>query len=339
MKKFINVKTLAFIVVFALLFAMVSACASPEAPAPEAPAPEAPAPEAPAADDVPDPDREIVIGMTVTVVHPVWDHSFNGALDTAAGRNVRIITDAPQQGLVEEQVAIIENFIAQQVDAIALAPSDPEALNPVIQQAMDAGIPVITFGVDAPTSARLSFSGTDHAGGSRAGADLLAELIGGSGDIVITTGLLTSLDQQQRVEYFVEQIERYHPDINILDIQSGGGSCPIRHLTVMENLLTAFPNVDGVYGTSAPDGGAIAASFAMFNKDIPAVTWDDMPEILQGIRDGHITKSLVQQPYDWGVWVVEVFIDMLRHGIYPPEYVPTDFFVLSLENIDELYPE
>lgn len=82
-----------------------------------------------------------------------------GVEDAAREFGVNAEFTGPVEPNVETQVAMIENFIASEVDGLAISNVSAEALNPVIERALNAGIPVVTFNSDAPGSNRLAFLG------------------------------------------------------------------------------------------------------------------------------------------------------------------------------------
>lgn len=284
-----------------------------------------------------DPKKELTIGIAYSVVAPFWETTTKGAEEAAAKLGVKLVIDAPQSGMAADQIKIIENFIAQKVDGIAIAPSDPKGTDAVIAQAIAMGIPVVTFGIDAPESKRITFFGTDHEKGGVHAADLMAKLIGEEGEVIISQGSVSSLDQLQRVDGFNNRLKEKYPNIKVVDIQSAQGD-QAKQVSLVESMLQANPNVKGIYGTSAFDGPAIVAAYKSMNKKLPCVVWDDLPDIVQGVRDGYLSVSIVQKPYDWGTLSVETLYDIVINGkkIDQP-YNETEIFDLTLDNVEQLY--
>src|SRR4030088_1401206 len=87
----------------------------------------------------------------------------------------------------EKQVAEIESLIQKGVDGLAISSVSTDALAPVINRALAQGIPVVTYNTDNPTSKRLAFAGQDLVESVRIAGKLLAETLGGKGNVLITT--------------------------------------------------------------------------------------------------------------------------------------------------------
>ena len=107
-----------------------------------------------------------IFGLTVGVigksVHPYWSQVEQGV--KAAGKALGIETRffVPQKEDINAQLQMLESFIAQGFDGIAIAPSDPNAVIPAIKKALELGIPVITLDTDSPKSGRYVYIGTDN---------------------------------------------------------------------------------------------------------------------------------------------------------------------------------
>lgn len=278
--------------------------------------------------------KKLTFGVVYSIVHPFFDPCTKGAEDTAKKFNATVLIDAPKTGDVADQIRILEDMVTKKVDGLAICPTDAKAVEPIIKKALSMNIPVVTFGTDAPDSTRLSYIGTDQLTAAAHAAELLAKLINNKGEIIISQGLPTQLDQQQRVDGFKKELEKY-PDIKVVDVQTGQGN-PAKTLANIENMLQAHPNIAGIYGTDAAAGPAVTTVFKSKNKKIPVVVFDDLPEILQGVRDGAITATVVQKPYDWTVKAIEAIMDA-RSGKKLADPIYTDTYDVTKDNIDQLY--
>jgi len=142
-----------------------------------------------------------VIGKSV---HPYWANVEKGVKDAAAKLGVQADFFVPTKEDVAAQVNTMEGYIAQGYKGIAVAPSDPKAMQATIKAAMDAGIPVITLDTDAPESVRLAYVGTSNkSAGKTAGAEM-AKLLPNGGKVAFGTGSLTALNSLERMAGFKE---------------------------------------------------------------------------------------------------------------------------------------
>jgi ribose transport system substrate-binding protein len=281
--------------------------------------------------------KKYTIGVVYSIVHPFFDPCTEGFNEKAAEFGVDVLIDAPQTGAVADQIRILENYLSQGVDALAICPTESKSIIPIVEQARAKNIPVLVFGVEAPDIQNITYVGTNQRKFAEDAADLLGELIDGKGDIVISQGLSTQLDQQQRVDYFVQRINSRYPAIKILDVQTGGGNTE-RTLANVENMLQANPTVVGLYGTDAAAGPAVQTAFKNINRNVKVVVGDTLPEIILGVREGSITKTLAQRPKEWAIQSMNVLYGMLTGSLTNiPETVDTGTFVLDKTNVDKYF--
>src|SRR5262245_30965067 len=100
--------------------------------------------------------------MPKTLDLPVFNYAKTGAEREAAKRgNIEIIWRAPESADQIRQKEILESFITQKVDGIAISCLNGDFLTDTINRAVDAGIPVVTWDADAPKSKRMAFYGVD----------------------------------------------------------------------------------------------------------------------------------------------------------------------------------
>jgi ribose transport system substrate-binding protein len=133
--------------------------------------------------------KEIVIGWTppdITGVFKTATDFFEKAAQDAndAGFNVEVVSRSPATHTAfADQLAIIEDFISQQVDVIAISPADTEAVKPAIQQANEAGIPVIIVNLLEPQDdiEVASYIGFDNSEAAAVSAYAVLDYYGGPG--------------------------------------------------------------------------------------------------------------------------------------------------------------
>ncbi|HMF67513.1 MAG TPA: substrate-binding domain-containing protein, partial [Phyllobacterium sp.] len=87
-----------------------------------------------------------VIGFSQTTTVEPWRVQFNKDLEAEAKKHANVeLLVADGQDKTEKQVADVENFIRQEVDAILISPKESAGLTGVVEKAVDAGIPVIVL--------------------------------------------------------------------------------------------------------------------------------------------------------------------------------------------------
>jgi len=281
--------------------------------------------------------KPLKFAQIYSVVHPFFEPCDRGGMAKAAELGVELVIDAPAQADIGEQVSMIENYINQKVDGIAICAVAGDGLKPVIKKAMDAGIPVVMFGVDAEGSDRIAYVGTNQEEFAERAAELLAEQMDGKGDVMVNMGVATAPDQMTRVDYFKKVLDEKYPDMKVVDVQPSE-SDPAKSLANIENMWQAHPNVAGFYGTDSTSGAAIISVQKAKNQKLAVVVGDDGAEIIAGIRNGDIPITLVQDPYDWTYKSIQALYD-LSQGKTIDEYIWTGLINVTKDNVDELYPQ
>lgn len=283
-------------------------------------------------------DETYTFAVVYSVVHSFFEGTTRGAEDKAAEfGNVELIVKAPDTADASKQIEIMESLIAMGVDGIAIGPTDVAALTPLIDEAMDKGIKVVTFDSDAPDSKRLGYIGTDNVKAGQHMGEVLGEALGGEGKVLVSMGVSTQENLIQRLDGVKEVLAESYPDITIVDEKSSQGDTSIA-LANIENMVTANPEFDALIGIDAAAGPAAVVVWKAQGLDQKVITFDDTDDIIQGIRDGQITSSIAQNQYVWGTTIVEELM-MACQGEEIPENYDTGTKVVDKDNVDELYPE
>lgn len=168
-----------------------------------------------------------------------------------------IILDAA--GDVTRQSSQVQDLIQQQVSAIIVWPTNGQAIIPAIKKAYEKNIPVvITNSKLAPEGEKYmaSFSGPDNIRQGKYAAQLMNEALKGKGVVVQITGLPGYTTAIERQQGFEEELMKIAPGIKILDTQPGDWNRE-KSQRVMENFLTKYDRIDGVY--AADDNMGIGA--------------------------------------------------------------------------------
>ena len=218
---------------------------------------------------------------------------------------------------ISGQVRIVENMIAQDVDAIIIAPADSRALIPVCEKAVRQGIVVINIDnrFDRRTleekSLAIPFVGPDNQGGARkVGEYLAAHLTVGDGAVIIE-GIPTAFNSQERSKGFVEAFAAN--GIRILARRSAEWDME-RANVVVTSLLSEFPDVRGIAcaNDSMALGAVAAVKAAGKQDDILVVGFDNISAVQQMLRSGQILATVDQFAGSIAVFGIEYALDMLQ---------------------------
>lgn len=249
----------------------------------------------------------------------------------------------PTEADVDNKISILEDYINQGIDAIVLAALDSKALIPIVKRAVSRNIPMILIDSGIDSDDPESFIATDNVLGANMAARMLAKLIGFRGKVALIPFFPGTSTSIHREKGFKEEIAKY-PDIELVAVQYSQNDMAVA-MAVTENILTAFPDIDGIFAANEP--GAIGASQAILARGLAGkvkiVGFDAAPNEIDALKKNIIQALIVQNPFKMGYLGVKYAVDVI-HGKKVPERVDTGVTVVTNENLynDEiqklLYP-
>jgi ribose transport system substrate-binding protein len=190
----------------------------------------------------------------------------------------------------DEVIKLVEDAIAKDVDAIAVNGSDDKPLIPVLQRVIDADIPLVLF--DAPADELkgqyATYIGTDNEAGGKAAGEWLAGELPQGGEVGVVVCVAGHPVTRARVKGFEEGLGSGGFDL----VSEVDAECDReKGRRVMEDMITAHPNLDAVYSTS--DGQAFGAIEALkaAGEDPVFVSFDAQPEAVEAIVSGNVMDA------------------------------------------------
>lgn len=276
-----------------------------------------------------------------------WKECYRGFQDAAKLLGVSTNFAGTTEYDVNLAISEFEQVIATQPDGIAVTAMNQDAYVAPIKQAIDSGIPTVTFDSDSPQSDRLSFLGT---GNYNAGAVAARELGALYPDEEIEIGIVTILGSdnvKDRLDGFNETIAAEFPNLKVVQTADSGADEGTA-ASATANLLQANPGVDVIFATLtlAEVGALQALSEAGVQDKVEIITFDAEQVTLESIRDGDVAFSIAQGPYNMGYWsmmmlyaakhkIVEPVKDWSDYGIAPlPPVVDTGAFLINGDNVE-----
>jgi ribose transport system substrate-binding protein len=264
--------------------------------------------------EVAKPIKIVVIGKSV---HPYWSNVEKGV--RAAAKDLGLADDqaiffVPPKEDVAAQIQTMETYIAQGVTGIAIAPSDPAALEPTMKKAADAGIFVTTL--DTPPvegSVSLVYIGTNNYAAGKIAGEQMVELLPGGGTVGIGRGSDTALNALQRTDGFLEAIKG--TEITALEPVNDKEDAA-RALELANSVISANPDLAGAFGVYAYNGPAWATAIKEANAvgKIKLVSFDATTDIINGIKEGVIDATVAQREFDQGYKSVQMIKLMAEKG-------------------------
>jgi ribose transport system substrate-binding protein len=262
--------------------------------------------------------------------NPFWAAVEAGAKAKAAELGVEVIVVAPPaESDVQAQITQIEDLIAQKVDGIALAPTDPNALAPVVDAAKAAGIPVVfvdTRGINEG----VTFIGTNNEVGAALAADFMCKNLPAGSEVAILQGLISQSTGQARADGSKKGLEGC--GLKVVAEQTGEWD-RAKGLAVTENILAGNPNIKGIFGSNdnMALGAVEALKAAAKLADVMVVGFDANPDAAASILAGEMTASVAQAPANMGGFGIQALVD-LKAGKTLEPWIDTGTVLVTKDN-------
>ncbi len=282
--------------------------------------------------------------MNVSVVL----HALNGSFYTkmkdgaeAAGKDlgINVYVYAPNQASsLEEQVGLLETAIASKANAIATVVWDPKGFNSVIAEAEAAGIPVVSFNMDAEGSGSKAFIGQNF---ETAGYNLgkyIFDKMGGEGTYIIASCSPTDtalVAREAGVDAAAKEYGGKVTKLETIDI----GTDLTNAFGVIENALLANPDVKAIIGVDV-FSEAIGSVIEQYEKSgqVYAAGFDLTEGMLQHVKNGSVQVTCGQNPFLQGYYsVVECYMNSAHNADFIN--IDTGAQLVDQSNVDQVTPE
>jgi len=235
--------------------------------------------------------------------NPFMEKMADGFEEAVSESGGETIVKAPDQPTAEAQIQMIEELIAQKVDAIAISANDPDALQPALQKAMNAGIKVLSL--DSAVNAQSRMVHIQQADPERIGRvqiQAIYEMIGGAGEIAILSATSQATNQNTWIEWMKKELEDpKYKDINLVKV-AYGDDLRDKSVSETEGLLKSFPNLKGIIAPTTV--GIAAAGKVLTDKGLKGkvmLTGLGLPsEMAEYIESGVCPWMYLWNPIDLG---------------------------------------
>jgi simple sugar transport system substrate-binding protein len=231
------------------------------------------------------------------------------------------------------QISEIETLMGK-MDGLAISSVSTDALAPVIDRVIAAGIPVVTFNTDNPESKRLAFAGQDLVQSGREAGKLMAKVLGGKGKVMITTidaAAQWSLDREKGAR----EALKAESGIEVVSTLNTGTD-PQKIYAAIENAMLANPSISGVLSLeccSTPAAGTWVERNKAADK-VKVVGFDLLDQTVQLVQDGNVNATIDQAPEKQGFAAVDLIVQFLKGQ--PINNVDTGVGIYTKENIAEV---
>ena len=211
-------------------------------------------------------DDNFELAMVIkSTTNPYYNATLSGARIAAKEIGGSANNYGPTESSGQAQVELINNLADRHIPAIAVAPSDPDAVVPAMKRAQKLGAKVVTFDADSAPDGRPFFvnqSTSDAIG--RYGAQLLLEAMGPKGKVAIVSAQPTAANQNAWIAAFRDEIKKYK-DIEIVD-EVYGYDNEQKAFDATVALTTKYPDLTGIFAPTCPGLPAVARALESVHK-------------------------------------------------------------------------
>lgn len=273
----------------------------------------------------------------------------------AAGdyNGVKTIYGGPIDLDAQKQIQEIETLINQGIDGLVVAPTDSAALAPIINRAVDRGIPVVTYLNDVPNSKRLAYVTSEWEDGSLKVGRSVIKPKSGPQKAIIVYAQAGNLEQEGRRRGF-EMLSKEFPQLKVVAVVSDKFDAAVA-TEQLRPLLTKYPDVAYIFGCGSRSAvGAVSALRELKFKpgQVVVTGWDFDEDTLNLIGDGWVqvsaaqnTSYMTQVAYSileakLGGYLYPKNLPFEQHGIRPlPEKTVIPVDLVTKTNRAGYYPQ
>jgi rhamnose transport system substrate-binding protein len=231
----------------------------------------------------------------------IADQGGQAALKALGGK---VVVSSGTQDTAAAQIPSIQAAIQAHASAIVIAGNDPSALCPSLNQAAQAGIKIVAFDSDVncgstPNHLFINQANTQQIGTSE--VDLLAKEIGSKGQIAILSAAASATNQNAWIVYMKQELKKY-PNMKLVTTVYGNDD-PATSLTVLQGLLSAYPNLRGIISPTTV-GISTAAQYLDTHKSLLShltLTGLGLPSQMKSyVHDGTVKEFELWNPNNLG---------------------------------------
>jgi simple sugar transport system substrate-binding protein len=231
------------------------------------------------------------------------------------------------------QINEIETLMGT-MDGLAVSSVSTDALAPVIDRVLAAGIPVVTYNTDNPDSKRLAFAGQDLVQSGVEAGKLMSKVLGGKGKVMIVTldaAAQWSLDREKGAREALKE----SPGIEVVNTLNTG-SDPQKIYAAIENAMLGDPSITGILSLeccSTPPAGTWVQR-ANKTGQVMVVGFDLLDQTVELVANGNIQATIDQAPEKQGFAAVDMLVKFLAGQ--PIDNLDTGVGIYTKENIAEV---
>lgn len=239
-----------------------------------------------------------------------------GGKEAAAELGVELVYQGPTEDKSEQQSQMLDTWIIQKFDAVAVACNDPSQISATLARARDAGINVITFDADAEAESSKRQFFVNQVGGqdlAEALVDEMAAQAGESSEVAVVSSSSTAPNQSAWLKAMDAYRATKYPGMKVV-VTEYAGENQVTSEEKASAILKAYPNVKGIWGmTSVAFPGAANAVDKAGKAGKVAVVGLGTPKSMKEFVDKGVVKTvLLWNPIDLGYLAVHTAVAVAK---------------------------
>src|SRR5437016_7351236 len=276
--------------------------------------------------------------------HEFWKSINAGAIKAQReladkGAKVEVIWKGPlREDDRDQQIQVVENFMARHVSAIVLAPLDSQAMVRPVLKAIQAKVPVIIIDSDLNSDKYVSFVATDNYKGGQLAGEEMGRLLGGHGNVILLRYAVGSASTEAREAGFLEVLKTKFPNLKLISSDQHAGATRETAYQVSQNLLNRFGReVHGIFCPCEPPTIAMTKALrdiGLAGGKVKMIGFDAGSQSVVDMKKGDVQGLVVQNPLLMGYLGVVTAVKHLR-GEKMEKRIDTGVVLVTPENMYE----
>lgn len=283
--------------------------------------------------------KEIIIGAAMPVFDDKWlSYLYDGIKEYDKKHDDVEVNMVDAKNDSGKQFSQVDTFITQGVDAIIINPVDTDAVEPMVDAANEANIPVIVVNRDPGKKVLkkiFAYVGSESLEAGTIQMEKVVELLGGKGNIGLINGTLGQESVVKRTQGNKDIVKK-HSDMEVIreasaDYQRAAG------MTLMENWIQTGDQFDAIVANN--DEMAIGAIMALEEAgkrgDIIVAGIDGTIDALQYVKNGKLNVTAFQDAFGQGTAAIETAMIAVKGEKIEDKFINIPFELVTKDNVDE----
>jgi ribose transport system substrate-binding protein len=284
-----------------------------------------------------------------------WNHSEAGCRKAEEDFNCEVTFQRPKDNA--DQTRMLEDLISRGVDGVAITSVDPANQTELLNKVGESTL-LVTHDSDAPDSNRLVYIGMDNYDAGWMAGELVLKSVPDGGKIALFIGLMDQDNSKARRQGCIDCILGREKDRTRFDAQGetltsddgkytilgtlvDGNDIP-KAKSLAEDALNRNPDLAAMIGLWEYNPPAILEALTQAGKlgEVKVIGFDENDQTLQGIKDGTVVGTVVQDPYNYGYKSIEVLSELHKGN---EDVIPESKFIdipartITKENVDDFW--